>query len=71
MDSLRGLLDTCNTECPGWLVLCRGKGMNEVTGEGVIRWYGDTEGMESDRIAEGVYGEECLRGCPSSRQRES
>ena len=45
--------------------------MNEVTGEGVIRWYGDTEGMESDRIAEGVYGEECLRGCPSSRQRES
>ena len=64
MDNLRGLLGIRRmNRVPNALIrkLCEvKKGLDERIDEGVLRWFGHVERMESDRIAKGVYVGECV-----------
>ena len=74
MENLRGLLAIRRMErVPNaWIrVLCRvKKGLDERIDESVLRWFGNVERMERDRIAKRVYVRERAGSCSVGRSQK-
>ena len=74
MDNLRGLLDIKRIDKvrnSRIRQLCGvTKGVDEKIDEGVLRWFGHVERMETDRIAKRVYVGECASSCSVGRPRK-